>query len=142
MATLEEQLAALTMMSAAQLREEWQRVCQSELPRFGPDLLRRAIAYRLQARRHGDLPTARARELQRIANGARNILTPRLKPGTRLLRSWHGRTVAVLVTEEGYLFEDRPYTSLSKIAREVTGTAWSGPRFFGLRAMTKDRARG
>jgi hypothetical protein len=57
-----------------------------------------------------------------------------LKPGTRLVRSWHGRTISVLVSEAGYVFEDRTYRSLSRIAREVTGAAWSGPRFFGLLA--------
>jgi hypothetical protein len=57
-----------------------------------------------------------------------------LKPGTRLVRSWHGRTISVLVSEAGYVFEDRTYRSLSRIAREVTGAFWSGPRFFGLLA--------
>jgi hypothetical protein len=52
----------------------------------------------------------------------------------RLVRSWHGRTISVLVGEGGFMFEDRTYRSLSRIAREVTGAAWSGPRFFGLLA--------
>ena len=56
------------------------------------------------------------------------------KPGTRVVRSWNGRTLTVQIEKEGFIFEDRTYRSLSAIAREVTGTAWSGPRFFGLNA--------
>ena len=55
-----------------------------------------------------------------------------LRPGTRLVRSWHGTTYAVLVTETGFEFDERAFTSLTTIAREITGAAWSGPRFFGL----------
>ncbi len=61
----------------------------------------------------------------------------KLKAGTRLVRSWNGRTIEVLVSEHGYTWEDRSYRSLSHIAREVTGTAWSGPRFFGLEANAR-----
>ena len=59
---------------------------------------------------------------------------PQLKPGTRLIREWQGRTYEVLVLEGGFSWEGKPHRSLSAIARKVTGTAWSGPLFFGLRA--------
>ena len=101
-------------------------------PAFPREVLQLAIAYRLQAKMHGDLPAATLRQLR---DGASASSTPRLKPGTRLLRSWNGRTIAVTVAEDGYRFEDRSYRSLSAVAREVTGTAWSGPRFFGLREV-------
>jgi hypothetical protein len=55
-----------------------------------------------------------------------------LRPGTRLVREWQGRQVDVLVTEDGFVWEERSYTSLSGIARAVTGAHWSGPRFFGI----------
>lgn len=55
-----------------------------------------------------------------------------LRPGTILMRSWNDRSWSVLVTEDGLMFEGRRYASLSKIAREITGAHWSGPRFFGL----------
>lgn len=55
-----------------------------------------------------------------------------LLPGARLLRDWNGRTHVIDVIEGGYVFEARLYASLSAIAREITGTHWSGPRFFGL----------
>jgi hypothetical protein len=56
-----------------------------------------------------------------------------LKPGTRLVRQWHGQTYRVLVLDHGYQYADRHYQSLTPIAREITGAAWSGPRFFGLK---------
>ena len=56
-----------------------------------------------------------------------------LKPGTRLIREWNGKTIAVEVHEAGFLWEGQTYRSLSVIAREVTGAHWSGPRFFGIR---------
>ena len=55
-----------------------------------------------------------------------------LRPGTRLVREWQGRQVDVLVTEDGFVWEERSYPSLSAIARAVTSAHWSGPRFFGL----------
>lgn len=60
--------------------------------------------------------------------------TPRrLRPGTRLLRTWRGDTYVVNVTEGGFLYEGQTYRSLSVVAREITGTSWSGPAFFGLK---------
>jgi len=56
------------------------------------------------------------------------------KPGTRLLREWNGKLHAVLVDDDGFLFDDRRFASLSHIAREITGAHWSGPRFFGLKS--------
>lgn len=61
--------------------------------------------------------------------------TPRrLRPGTRLLRTWRGETYVVNVAESGFLYEGQNYRSLSVIAREITGTPWSGPAFFGLKS--------
>ncbi len=56
-----------------------------------------------------------------------------LRPGTRLVRAWHGRTHDVVVTEEGFLYEERHYSSLNQLATAITGVKWSGPRFFGLK---------
>ena len=67
-------------------------------------------------------------------SGPQAAQTPvrRLKPGTRLLRAWHGTTYTVTVADPGFIYEGRTYSSLSLIAREITGTPWSGPAFFGL----------
>ena len=56
-----------------------------------------------------------------------------LKTGTRLVRSWNGKSYHVLVCDDGFEFEGRHSDSLSHIAREITGAHWSGPRFFGLK---------
>jgi hypothetical protein len=64
---------------------------------------------------------------------------PRLKPGTRLIREWQGRTHEVVVGENGFLWQQAHYRSLSKIARAITGTPWSGPVFFGLKPRTVAR---
>lgn len=57
----------------------------------------------------------------------------RLKPGTRLLRTWRGQTYTVTVADPGFIYEGTTYNSLSVVAREITGTPWSGPVFFGLK---------
>jgi hypothetical protein len=80
-----------------------------------------------------------ARELSRLAASGPGDAAPRpvaavIRPGTRLLRSWQGRTITVLAVADGFLFEDKHFASLTIIARAVTGARWSGPRFFGLTA--------
>ena len=55
-----------------------------------------------------------------------------MKPGTRLVREWNGRTYHVEVVADGFVWNGRTHRSLSAIAREITGAQWSGPRFFGL----------
>ncbi len=136
MSALQEQIEALRGMSTAQLREEWQRVWKEPAARLGHDLLRRGIAWKLQEQEHGGLPRAVVRELERLARlveqGRPLGLERTAKPGTRLVRQWRGRTFHVTVMDDGFLFDDRRYASLSQIAQVITGTKWSGPRFFGL----------
>lgn len=138
MAELEVRLSRLATMSPAELRTEWHRVMRAPAPSITPDLLRRGIAYRLQEAVHGGLTTAASRELndlaKRIARGASPLPSTaiRLKPGTRLLRTWRGKTYCVVVGDRGFVYNDRLFPSLSPIAHEITGTPWSGPRFFGL----------
>ena len=132
MAKLQEQLCRLTAMTSADLREEWRRIYRGDPPRLSADLLRHGIAYRLQEKALGGLPGAVCRQLKRVTTGT--VPSGRLKPGTQLVRTWNGRTVSVRVTEDGFEFGDQTFRSLTAIAREVTGVAWSGPRFFGLLA--------
>lgn len=138
MTDLESRLRQLVTMSPVQLRTEWQRVMRQPAPSITPDLLRRGIAYRLQESAHGGLTTAVSRELhdlaKRIARGDSPLPSTaiRLKPGTRLLRTWRGKTYCVVVGDRGFVYNDRVFPSLSPIAHEITGTPWSGPRFFGL----------
>jgi len=141
MSRIGEELAALAALSQPQLRARWRKGHRGQImpAGLGRDLAVRAIAWRVQERVHGGVPPATARELRRLAAQLRDTgdidlsRESRLKPGTRLVRRWHGRVFQVLVLEEGFQFEDRHYRSLTPIAREITGVAWSGPRFFGLK---------
>ena len=72
--------------------------------------------------------TREAKETGKPAPKAR----PRLAPGTRLIRDWHGRTHTIDVLDGGFRYEEATYKSLSEIARLITGARWSGPRFFGV----------
>ena len=137
MATLEDRLTALATMSPAQLVAEWHRVHKSPAPAMTPDLLRRGIAYRLQERVHGGLKPSIKRELERIGcqfdrTDPVAVVNMHIKPGTRLVRDWGGATHHVLVDEHGFTYRDQRFGSLSEIASIITGTKWSGPRFFGL----------
>jgi hypothetical protein len=136
MSALAEQIEALRSLGTAELRQEWQRVWKEPAPRLGHDLLRRGLAWKLQEQACGGLPRGAARELERFARlverGRPLGLERAAKPGTRLVRQWRGRTFHVTVTDDGFVYDDRNYTSLSQIAQAITGTKWSGPRFFGL----------
>jgi len=106
-------------------------------PQLSPELLVRAVAYRIQ-----ELASGRPRELKRqlrqiaveLQQTGRATIRLQLKPGNRLVRERQGRTYEVLVQDDGFSWQDTRYRSLSAIARKITGTAWSGPLFFGLRS--------
>ena len=138
MTPLAQKLAVLADMKPPALRDEWTRVLRSFPPAaFGPDLLARALAYTLQEKAGGSLPSNVAREIRRgvIELGAASVSPDRPRPlqlGTRLSREWHGRTHHVHVVDRGYEYRDEHYRSLTAIARQITGARWSGPRFFGL----------
>ena len=138
MALFEDQMAVLVTLSPSQLRQEWQKHCKSVPPDLGPTLLRLGIAYRLQARRQEGLDASALREIAELGavlDRDGSLTTEpmaRIKPGTRLLREWHGTTHQVLIIEKGYVYRDQLYRSLTQIAHEITGARWSGPRFFGL----------
>lgn len=142
------ELDQLAVMKPPELRAKWREVYRSVAPDLGPDLLRRGIAYRLQERGQGRLSTSARRELDRLIkqlgadDGVPIASTPSLKPGTRLVRSWHGKMYQVLVLDDGFEFDGRRYGSLTQIASDITGVHWSGPRFFGLLAKRKNNEQG
>jgi Protein of unknown function (DUF2924) len=126
--------------SLDELRREWRRLYHHDPPKISRDLLVLGIAYRRQEGEHGGLGKATLRKLLTQAKTLRATgrvgPTPslRLKPGARLVREWRGRTHTVTVTEDGFEYAGTNYPSLTKIAREITGAHWSGPRFFALQA--------
>src|SRR5204863_2335832 len=73
-----------------------------------------------------------AQELNHTGEAAKRF-RPQLKPGTRLMREWQGRTYEVVVLDDGLSWQGTQYRSLSAIARKITGTAWSGPLLFALK---------
>ena len=140
MSALEDEIAMLPTLSAQELRSKWQALhCGEPTAPASRDLLIREIAYKLQERAQGGLTPAVKRRLRALAaeleaNGADELVpAPLLKPGTRLLREWGGKTHAVLVMEDGFVYDGERYPSLTEIAQRITGAHWSGPRFFGLR---------
>ena len=141
---IEGEINRLRSLGLEELRREWRRLCDSDAPRVSRDLLILGLGYRLQEIEQGGLGKATRRKLQTIAKALRTTgrvgSTPSLslKPGSRLIREWHGRTHIVTVTEDGFEFAGTSYASLSKIAKKITGTHWSGPRFFGLTAAGTD----
>jgi hypothetical protein len=114
------------------LRRQW-RLVFGRVPPAGlsKDLLGRMIAARLQERAFGGLDRDSLRFLESLARHQR---PPRrqLKPGTVLVREYQGRRHIVTTVRDGFDWQGTTYPSLSAIARAITGTAWSGPRFFAL----------
>lgn len=136
---LQGELKALATMPPAQLRQYWADLSNIDLPHASPSLLRHLIAHRLQEKVHGKLPSHIERELDRLNGkiGTSATTTARrgpILPGTRFVREWNGKTIAVTATDSGFEWDNDTYRSLSEIARKVTGAHWSGPRFFGLTA--------
>ena len=139
---IREALTRLPTCNRAELTAEWLRLYRTKPPaQIGRNLLMAAVAYRLQEQILGGLQPELRRQLRAIAGQARHggepaLAAPRLKPGTKLLRDWQGHTHEVLVGENGFLWQQAQYRSLSQIARAITGTRWSGPVFFGLKSRT------
>jgi len=136
-----ERLKALPGMSKIGLSRLWEELFNKPVPeRIRKELMARILAYRIQEQAFGGLNSKTRRRLDQIANAmGKNQNTAianmaRSKPGTRLIRSWQGKTHTVTVEESGYQYQGRQYRSLSEIARHITGTQWSGPLFFELKS--------
>ena len=126
-----EPLSAIARLSRGGLLERWQQDWGNEPPRYiSRRLLELSAGWHMQCREAGGPD----RELARLLRGSRDDVATRqaVKPGTRLVREWNGRTHHVEVLHKGFRWNEREYRSLSVIARKITGAHWSGPRFFGL----------
>ncbi|NNF73437.1 MAG: DUF2924 domain-containing protein [Rhodobacteraceae bacterium] len=121
--------------------QDWEEAFGSPPPPYlSVAFLRKALAYEAQSKEHGGLPASTRRVLRQVAKGRAVTESTRqiARPGARLVREWNGRTYQVEVLTKGYRMDGRHWPSLSAIAKHITGTTWSGPRFFGL----VDRAGG
>ncbi len=141
------QIAEIQELSLEELRDRWRALYPSEPPRYRRAVLLRRLAHRVQELAYGEVSEATGARLRQSleevdgepkSNGAapgsqRRLQAPRPLVGTRLLRTWQGRRYEVTALTAGFEYEGRRYRSLSAIAREITGTRWNGPLFFGLR---------
>lgn len=149
--TIELKIEALGDLSREQLLAQWLKAFGVNAPRgVHKGLLIRAAAFHLQQKHYGGLSNNAKRLLKVAVREARNAVTPRgpmpknftnatasaprraVPTGARLIRDWNGKSHVVDVVEGGFLYAGTRYRSLSKIAGEITGTNWSGPRFFGV----------
>lgn len=137
MVTIAEQLASLPGLSKSALCAFWKQLFNAPPPpRLRRQLMIPILAYRLQEQTFGALRSTTQLRLRQLARAveAKSILTTAiLKPGTRLVRQWRDQVHLVNVEEGGYEYQGVRYQSLSEIARQITGTRWSGPAFFGLK---------
>jgi Protein of unknown function (DUF2924) len=143
--SVEDEIAHLRGLDLRGLRSRWQSVFGRPAPaHLTRHLLFAVIAYRLQADRFGDLDHATGQVLDRtVAKEAKPAMAARLAsldqkrteltPGTVLVREWGRQSQRVMVLADGFAWNGQTYDSLSKVAFAITGTKWSGPRFFGLR---------
>jgi hypothetical protein len=143
---LEREIAALPGLILGELRARWNALTGRPAPKsFRRKFLARAVGYQMQAKALGGLSEATKARLREIAvaatNGAFDAATvgPRIKPGTKLVRTWHGTTHNVLVLESGFSWKGEHHSSLSTIAKAIAGTSWNGWSFFGLKSGVPQR---
>ena len=149
---VEREIAALDTFDTKALQQKWSALYERDPPsRIRAGLLRLGIAYRLQEKAFGGLKPKTIRHLQKLAaelraaqasaetqDDAENPIRPSvvqtltLTPGTRLMREWNGTTEVVDVVADGLAWRGTTYRTLSAVAVAITGTKWSGPKFFGL----------
>jgi hypothetical protein len=145
---VEDELDRLTTMPVAALRVRYREVFRTEPPKaFGPDLIRRSIAHRIQEKAYGSLSSPSQRLLDQMMKkyaakpNGKIVLPRRIKPGSILVREWKGKSHHVMVLADGFAYEGKTFGNLSEIAILITGTRWNGPRFFGLRSKASPARR-
>ena len=115
------------------LIEQWRRFYGCAPPKYlSLQLIQSALAWEEQTRVMGGIPAKTLRAMRNAGEPqtAKRITT--VSAGAVLVREWNGRTYQVRVLEHGFCMDGRNYTSLTAIAKKITGAKWSGPRFFGL----------
>lgn len=141
--TQKVEIAQLDNLDLADLRAVWAEQVGTPRHLTSTELTRRWLAWELQAAERGGLDASTRRRLRQIAEALRSnaaagaALDVSIKPGTVLTREWAGTTHRVLVLEQGFSWNGQVWASLSEIAVRITGTRWSGPRFFGLKRRRK-----
>ena len=132
---IEAEIERIRSLGLDELRSLWRTTLRSPLPRaLNRDLLVRSLCWHLQEQAFGGIDPATEKLLAGLGRGHKPGAGRRLQAGTIVVREYQGERHTVTVVPGGYLWRETTYASLSTIARAITGTAWSGPRFFGVRA--------
>jgi hypothetical protein len=140
---IERQLLGIQDLTTDQLNDVWRERLGTEPPAIrSREVLLRFLAWRVQSEAFGGLDAPTELKLREIAKALERDgsyepkIRRELSPGVVLTREWKGVAHKVTVTASGFQHQGRGYRSLSDIARTITGTRWSGPRFFGLEQKT------
>jgi hypothetical protein len=135
-----DRLEELPKLSKTALCNLWNELFEtSPPPGLRARLMVPILAYRLQEQMFGSLSSSARNQLRKLARAFEvnpkcpTSTGPSLKPGTRLVRRWRDQVHLVSIEDGWYEYQGGRYHSLSEIARQITGTRWSGPLFFGLR---------
>ena len=130
---IEAEIDRIRSLGLDDLRALWRTTFRSSPPKgFTKDLVARFICWHIQEQAFGGLDLETVKVLDGFARGNK-VPDRRLKAGTVLVREYQWERHTVTVVPGGYVWRESTYPSLSTIARAITGTAWNGPRFFGLR---------
>lgn len=131
MDALNEALDRLSDLDRTTLRKRWVAMFNVPVPKYlSIPMMRRMIAFELQAAQLGGLAASTRRKLESHRRAGAKPAPQIHVSGTKLVREWNGVSHVVEVEEEGFQWQGKHYRSLSAIAREITGARWSGPRFF------------
>ncbi len=154
---VEREIAALDQQDISALQERWRQLYRVPSPiSIRRGFLIRAIAYRVQELVYGGLKPATLKQMRTIAaharserqrsrggvpveTGTRPSRRIVLQPGSQLLREWNGTAMVVDVLADGFAWRGTTYPTLSAVAVAITGTKWSGPKFFGLGGAKQSR---
>ena len=133
-----ESLPMLTKTKLVRLSQQLFKVAPS--PKIRRPLLIRFLAHRMQEQAFGSINAAAETRIRRLGGAltsnphSKVSSIPQLRTGTRLVREWQDQIHLVNVEAKGYEYRGGRYKSLSEIARQITGTRWSGPLFFGIKS--------
>jgi Protein of unknown function (DUF2924) len=134
--SVEAEIDRIRSLGVDAVRSLWRATLRAAPPPgFTKDLVARFLCWHIQEQAFGGLDPQTAKHLASLARGDRSRADRprRLKPGTVLVREYQGERHTVTVVANGFVWREATFASLSPIARAITGTAWNGPRFFGLR---------